>query len=64
MSLKPGSLNQRRLAGDKYTSADIASYTWVRTATGGILDIDLRPWPKIVEIHSRPAVQKAKGSSS
>ena len=50
------------LAGDKYTLADIANYSWVRSGPL-ILDIDLSEWPGVhrwVErIDDRPAVQKA-----
>lgn len=49
------------LAGDKYTLADIASYSWVRGAP--IIDIDLANWPSVEKwanrIAERPAVKKA-----
>lgn len=52
------------LAGDKYTLADIANFSWVRSAPL-LLDIDLAAdfpavdkWVK--RISERPAVQKAK----
>jgi glutathione S-transferase len=49
------------LAGPKYTIADIASYSWVRSAPG-MLDIDLSEWPALKKwvdtISQRPAVQK------
>ena len=51
------------LAGDKYTIADIANYSWVRSGPV-LLDIDLSEWPGIDKwvkrIDARPAVQKAK----
>lgn len=51
------------LAGDKYTLADIASYSWVRAAPV-FLDIDLSAWPGLNKwtkrIAERPAVQKAQ----
>jgi glutathione S-transferase len=51
------------LAGNKYTIADIASYSWVRAAPT-FLDFKLSDWPgveKWVErIAERPAVQKAQ----
>jgi glutathione S-transferase len=50
------------LAGDKYTLADIASYSWVRAAS--IIDVDISKWPGIdkwvKKISERPAVQKAR----
>lgn len=50
------------LAGDKYTLADIASYSWVQAAPV-FLDFNLSDWPGVdrwVErIRARPAVQKA-----
>jgi glutathione S-transferase len=49
------------LAGDKYTLADIASFSWVRGAT--ILDLDVSQWPGVDKwvkrILERPAVKKA-----
>ena len=49
------------LAGEKYTIADIASYSWVRSAPGA-LEIDLAEFPAVKkwvdEIGKRPAVQK------
>lgn len=52
------------LAGDKYTIADIASYSWVRAAPI-FLDIQLDGWPGMKKwydkIAARPAVQKAEG---
>lgn len=49
------------LAGDKYTLADIASYSWVRAA--GIIDVDIANWPGLQKwanrIGERPAVKKA-----
>ena len=51
------------LAGDKYTLADIANYSWVR-AGPVFLDIDLSQWPALdrwmKRIADRPAVQKAQ----
>lgn len=51
------------LAGDKYTIADIASYSWVRAAPV-FLGIELNAWPGIEKwtkrISERPAVQKAE----
>jgi len=51
------------LAGDKYTIADIASYSWVQSAPL-ILDLDLSAWPGVdkwfKKISERPTVQKAK----
>ena len=51
------------LAGDKYTLADIASYSWVRGAPA-VLELDLSPWSGvskwIKKINERPAVQKAR----
>lgn len=51
------------LAGNKYTIADIASYSWVRAAPP-FLDIKLDGWPGIDKwfnrISGRPAVQKAQ----
>lgn len=50
------------LAGDKYTLADIASYSWVRAAPP-FLGIELDAWPGIAKwakrIEDRPAVKKA-----
>lgn len=50
------------LAGDKYTLADIANYSWVR-AGPSILEIDLSEWPGVKKwadtISKREAVQKA-----
>jgi glutathione S-transferase len=49
------------LAGDKYTIADIASYTWVR-AGPGVLELPLDSWPGLAKwvktIGERPAVQR------
>lgn len=49
------------LAGDKYTIADIASYSWIRNVPVS-LEIDLSPWPALKkwvdEIGKREAVQK------
>lgn len=54
------------LAGDKYTIADIASYSWVRAAPI-FLDIQLEGWPGIKKwaecISKRPAVEKARNGS-
>lgn len=51
------------LAGDKYTIADIASYSWVRAAPV-FLEFDLSKWPGVEKwtkrIAERPAVQKAQ----
>lgn len=51
------------LAGDKYTIADIANYSWVRAAPS-LLEIDLSQWPGVDKwvkrIEERPAVEKAK----
>lgn len=51
------------LAGDKYTVADIANYSWVRAAPL-LLEIDLSEWPGVDKwvkrIDARPAVAKAK----
>jgi glutathione S-transferase len=51
------------LAGDKYTIADIANYSWVRSGPI-LLEIDLSEWPAVDKwvkrIDARPAVQKAK----
>ncbi|KPI42881.1 Disulfide-bond oxido YfcG [Cyphellophora attinorum] len=51
------------LAGEKYTLADIASYSWVR-AGPVFLDMDIKKWPGIEKwvkrIGERPAVQKAQ----
>jgi glutathione S-transferase len=51
------------LAGDKYTIADIANYSWVR-AGPVLLEIDLSEWPGVdrwvKRIDARPAVEKAK----
>lgn len=48
------------LAGDKYTIADIACFTWVRSFP--ILELDLGDWPGLERwferIRSRPAVHK------
>lgn len=50
------------LAGDKYTLADIANYSWVR-AGPVLLELDLSEWPGVDKwvkrIDGRPAVQKA-----
>ncbi|KAJ5103627.1 hypothetical protein N7532_004156 [Penicillium argentinense] len=49
------------LAGDKYTIADIANYSWVRVGPGA-LEIDLSEFPSLKkwseEIGKRAAVQK------
>lgn len=49
------------LAGSKYTIADIANYSWVRSAPVA-LEIDLAEWPTLKkwkeEIEKRDAVQK------
>lgn len=49
------------LAGDKYTIADIASYSWLRNAPIS-LEIDLSPWPAVKkwagEIEKREAVKR------
>ncbi|KAJ5723916.1 hypothetical protein N7488_001951 [Penicillium malachiteum] len=49
------------LAGEKYTIADIANFTWVRSAPGS-LEIDLAEFPAVKkwveEIGKRGAVQK------
>ena len=51
------------LAGDKYTIADIANYSWVRSGPL-FLEIDLSEWPGVdrwvKRIDARAAVQKAK----
>ena len=51
------------LAGDKYTIADIASYSWVAGAPL-ILEIDLSKWPGmhkwVKRIDERPKVIEAK----
>lgn len=51
------------LAGNKYTIADIASYSWVR-AGPAFLDLQLDSWPGLNKwfkrIAERPAVQKAQ----
>ena len=50
------------LAGDKYTLADIANYSWVR-AGPVLLELDLSEWPGVEKwvkrIDERPAVKKA-----
>jgi glutathione S-transferase len=49
------------LAGDKYTLADIASYSWARGI--GIIELSLDDWPGVSKwskrIGERPAVKKA-----
>ena len=49
------------LAGDKYTIADIASFSWARAAK--IIELNLEDWPGLAKwakrIEERPAVQKA-----
>ncbi|EPS29865.1 hypothetical protein PDE_04815 [Penicillium oxalicum 114-2] len=49
------------LAGSKYTIADIANFSWVRSGPGA-LEIDLSEFPALKkwvdEIEQRPAVQK------
>jgi len=49
------------LAGDKYTIADMANYSWTRG--GGLLDIDMSEFPGVEKwlkrIEGREAVQKA-----
>ncbi|KAJ5916294.1 hypothetical protein N7504_000309 [Penicillium tannophilum] len=51
----------RYLAGDKYTIADIANFSWVRSGPGA-LEIDLAEFPAVKkwvdEIEKRGAVQK------
>lgn len=51
------------LAGDKYTLADMANFTWVR-AGPLILDIDLSEWPGVDKwvkrIEARDAFKRAK----
>ena len=51
------------LAGDKYTIADIANYSWVQAAPT-ILEIDLGNWPGMKKwmdrISARPGVNEAK----
>jgi glutathione S-transferase len=51
------------LAGDKYTIADIANYSWVCSGPL-LLEIDLSEWPGVDKwvkrIDERPAVKKAK----
>lgn len=51
------------LAGDKYTIADIASYTWIQGAPAA-LEIDLSEYPAlekwVSKIGNRSAVQKGK----
>jgi glutathione S-transferase len=51
------------LAGDKYTLADIASYSWVRSAPL-FLEMELDEWPGLKKWHdridAREAVTKAK----
>lgn len=53
----------RFLAGDKYTIADIASYTWIQGAPAA-LEIDLSEFPAlekwVTEIGKRAAVQRGK----
>src|SRR4051794_107320 len=55
------------LAGNKYTIADIANYSWVKSDPI-LLDIDLSEWPGVDKwvkrIDKRPAVQKAKNVPS
>lgn len=50
------------LAGDKYTLADIANYSWVRGAP--LLDVSLDEFPSVKKwvdrINARDAVQRAK----
>lgn len=50
------------LAGDKYTIADIASYSWARAAPL-VLDVPIDSWPGLAKwakrIGERPAVQRA-----
>ncbi|KAJ9610372.1 hypothetical protein H2200_005149 [Cladophialophora chaetospira] len=50
------------LAGDKYTIADMANYSWTRG--GPMLDIDMSEFPGVQKwlkrIEDRPAVQKAR----
>jgi glutathione S-transferase len=54
--------NNDWLAGNKYTLADIASYSWVQSAPV-FLDFKLADWPGIERwtqrIMDRPAVKKA-----
>lgn len=49
------------LAGSKYTIADIANYSWVRSAPTA-LEIDISEWPALkkwaAEIEKRPAVKE------
>jgi glutathione S-transferase len=51
------------LAGDKYSIADIANYSWVRSGPL-LLEIDLSEWPGVDKwvkrIDERPAVKKAR----
>lgn len=56
------------LAGDKYTIADMANYSWVRAGpvvlSGGVDGVDsLAAWPGVerwcARIEERPAVQRA-----
>ena len=52
------------LAGDKYTLADIANYSWVYGAPRLLEKIDLGDWPGVKKwcdrISARPAVKEAK----
>jgi glutathione S-transferase len=51
------------LAGDKYTLADMANFSWVRAAPL-ILDMDLSEWPGVEKwakrIEARDAFKRAK----
>ena len=51
------------LVSDKYTIADIAWYTWMRTAPG-IIDMDISIFPKTLQwierISEREAVKRAR----
>ena len=51
------------LAGDKYTLADIASYSWARAAPI-VIEVPLDNWPGVArwakKIEDRPAVEKAR----
>jgi glutathione S-transferase len=51
------------LAGDKYSLADIANYSWVRSGPI-LLEINLSEWPGVDKwvkrIDERPAVKKAR----
>jgi glutathione S-transferase len=50
------------LVGDKYTIADIASYTWV-TSAPMFLEIQLDEWPGLKKWHDRIDARKAVASA-